>query len=94
MFLLGSSELADQHMVQIDPADGSTKSHPLTRIGDSGYRVTQVETIPDGDRWRYFMIWPEMNGAGDDFGFVVDHLVYPVAAHASKRGLQRSRSVR
>lgn len=56
IFVVGSSALADQYMVLIDPSDGSTKNHALKGIGPNGYRVTQVETIPNGEGWQYFML--------------------------------------
>jgi hypothetical protein len=56
MLLVGSSALADQYMVKIDPSDGSVANHPLIGIGPNGYRVTRVETIPNGDSWQFFMI--------------------------------------
>ena len=54
--LLGTSGLGDQAMVRFNPADGEMDEYRLAKIGDSGYRVTQAVTIPDGNSFVYFMI--------------------------------------
>ncbi|VGO20480.1 Lambda-carrageenase [Pontiella sulfatireligans] len=54
--LIGTSGLNSQSASRFDLASETSQVYPLTAIGDAGYRVTQVETIPDGAGFQYFMI--------------------------------------
>lgn len=54
--LLGTSALSAQGAVRFDPDTGEFLQYPLSRIGKNGYRVTQLETIPEGDSFQYVMI--------------------------------------
>ncbi len=46
---------------------------------------THMKILDAAKGKKTVMIWPEMNGTDDEFGFVMDNLIYPVAEHASTR---------
>jgi hypothetical protein len=54
--LLGTSGLNDQAAVRFNPVVGEMREYPLSRIGGFGYRVTRVETVPDGRSFQYLLL--------------------------------------
>ncbi|WP_370978310.1 hypothetical protein [Agaribacterium sp. ZY112] len=54
--LLGSSELSNQRGIAVNLGDGGSQYHDLKGIGRTGYRVTQAETIPDGNSYLHLFL--------------------------------------
>lgn len=56
VYFVGSSALGDQSVVRIDSKNGERTLFEPRGIGSNGYRVSQVDTIPDGDSYKVFIL--------------------------------------